>query len=174
MDSLMSNFLILVRNASGFLGVDVDALAAGMEAVLSDELMSTLDPLIPRLIWDKKVYESNRKMKIGYYEGDSVLPVTPGILRALRMSKKALQSRGHEVVTFNLPDMMEFFEMALDILLSDGGATMLKHWEGDEIIDDAVKFNKKVISAPSFVKYAIQKYYSFSSPLLAKMASRKT
>lgn len=163
--------LFLVSNTSGLLGRNTDVLVAGMKALLQEGLMTKLDPTIPHISWNNNLYESRVPLKIGWLEEDQFFPVTPGCKRGIRMAKLALERRGHEVIPFNDLNLEEIYDCGLDIAFSEGGVAMLDHWKG-EIIDDSVKINKNLLSAPSLVKFIMEKYISIWSPMMAKMASR--
>lgn len=145
---------------------------AAMEAVLADGFMSMLDPFIPNLPWKMENYKSTKRLRVGWFEQDDFFPVTAGCKRAIKIAKDILKERGHELVSFSPPSFEKFYEFGCDILMSEGGGAMLKLWEG-EILDDSIKLNKKLISAPSFVKTIMEYYLRIWSPRLSKLASRK-
>ena len=68
------------------------------------------------------------------YDHDNYFPVTPSCKRAVHEAVAILESLGHEVVKFELPNIRQIIDVYFDHMLGDAGITSLEIWEG-EILD---------------------------------------
>jgi len=81
----------------GMLGPSVTTLRYVFEALVSSEPWLT-DPSVLPIPWRQPKRYS--KLSFGFMDFDGVVVPHPPILRALRMTREALQAAGHEVRTF--------------------------------------------------------------------------
>ena len=68
----------------------------------------------------------DRKLKIGYYEDDGFFPTTPGIRRAVRMSRRLLEEQGHELIAFSPPRVAQVVNAFVSILGADQGKYLIE------------------------------------------------
>ncbi|KAF8872514.1 amidase signature domain-containing protein [Infundibulicybe gibba] len=68
------------------------------------------------------LHDEGRKLKWGVIWDDGTIPPTPACKRALSCVVDALRAQGHEVVTFNPPNIPETLNVGYELVFSDGGA----------------------------------------------------
>ena len=70
-------------------------------------------------------FTPGRKLRIGYYDDDGFFPVTPGVRRAVKESRKRLQELGHELIEFTPPRVEQVVSSFISILGADRGRYLL-------------------------------------------------
>jgi fatty acid amide hydrolase len=66
-----------------------------------------IDPYVFPIPFDNQSYDefSTRKdLKIGYFTYDGIMECTAPVLRAVNMTKEALEGMGHTLVEFKIPN----------------------------------------------------------------------
>ncbi|XP_075037654.1 vitamin D3 hydroxylase-associated protein-like isoform X5 [Mixophyes fleayi] len=130
---------------------DVDSLVMAMRAVLCDDMFQ-MDPTVPPIPFNEKVYSSTRPLRIGFYETDGQTMATPSMSRAVLQTKELLEKAGHKLVPFMPPLVeMSLFELSMKGLLADGGSTFLDNFKGDQV-DPNLKTQVTTYSCPSWLK----------------------
>eukprot|EP00760_Papus_ankaliazontas_P038302 PhM_4_TR9071/c0_g1_i1/m.56414 len=117
-----------------------------------------LDPSCCPLVWRQDVYESYRakkKLRIGVIEHDGFLRASPANLSALHLTIDALRAAGHEVVTFDAPEMAELTRVYYAAISSDGGTTVLRGFDSDEPTATVVGSVMRKLRAPTVLKRMI-------------------
>ncbi|KFO89350.1 Fatty-acid amide hydrolase 1, partial [Buceros rhinoceros silvestris] len=116
--------------ALGPMARDVDSLALCMKALLCQEMFQ-LDPTVPPLPFDEKVYSSSAPLRVGYYDTDGYFLLPPCMRRAVSEVRGALQAAGHELVPFSPPRIHYVMtELFLKTLFADGGRAWLDVFTG--------------------------------------------
>ncbi|NWX68384.1 VDHAP protein, partial [Alca torda] len=127
-----------VPGATGPMARDVDSLALCMKAVLCQE-MFRLDPTVPPLPFDEKVYSSSAPLRVGYYDTDGYFPLPPCMQRAVQETRGALQAAGHQLVPFSPPRIHYVMtELFLKTFFADGGRAWLDVFTGG-VVDPSLK-----------------------------------
>nr|XP_014342450.1 PREDICTED: vitamin D3 hydroxylase-associated protein-like isoform X2 [Latimeria chalumnae] len=112
---------------------DVDSLALCMKAVLCQDMFD-LDPNVPPLPFNDEVYNSKKKLRIGYYDRDGFWLPHPSMRRAVMETKKLLEAAGHTLVQFPLPDVEDaIYSMIRKGVFADGCAVLREKFEWDVI-----------------------------------------
>ncbi|XP_064415781.1 fatty-acid amide hydrolase 1-like [Latimeria chalumnae] len=112
---------------------DVDSLALCMKAVLCQDMFD-LDPSVPPLPFNDEVYNSKKKLRIGYYDRDGFWLPHPGMRRAVMETKKLLEAAGHTLVQFPLPDIEDtMYNMIKKGLFADGCAILCERLSVKEL-----------------------------------------
>ncbi|CAM2119127.1 unnamed protein product [Caretta caretta] len=108
---------------------DVDSLALCMRALLCDD-MFRLDPTVPPLPFNEKVYSSSTPLRIGYYDTDGYFLLPPCMRRAVHETRMLLQEAGHMLIPF-IPPRIDYVmnELFMKGLFADGGAALLEKLE---------------------------------------------
>ncbi|KAM4641634.1 fatty-acid amide hydrolase 1-like [Discoglossus pictus] len=147
---------------------DVDSLALCMRALLSEDMFQ-LDPTVPPLPFNEKVYSSSRPLCIGYYVTDSFTMPSPSMKRAVLETKEILEKAGHKLVPFS-PPLVEkaMIEMTFKGLLADGGTTFLSNFKGD-LVDPNLKSQINLYSFPSWLKSVMSTLLNPVFPRVAKI-----
>ncbi|KAG5275792.1 hypothetical protein AALO_G00124600 [Alosa alosa] len=114
-----------VLSAIGPMARDVDSLALCMKALLCED-MFVLDPTVPPMPFNEKVYLSTKRLRIGYYENDGYQMPSPSMKRAFRETKELLERAGHTFVPFTPPQIVyAMHELVVKGILADGAETLL-------------------------------------------------
>ncbi|CAM5136301.1 unnamed protein product [Eretmochelys imbricata] len=121
-----------VQTVTGMVGPmarDVDSLALCMKALLCDD-MFRLDPTVPPLPFNEKVYSSSTPLRIGYYDTDGYFLLPPCMRRAVNETRMLLQEAGHMLIPF-IPPRIDYVmnELFMKGLFADGGAALLEKLE---------------------------------------------
>uniref|UniRef100_A0A0L8I126 fatty acid amide hydrolase n=1 Tax=Octopus bimaculoides TaxID=37653 RepID=A0A0L8I126_OCTBM len=110
---------ILIENSIGPMAQTADGLIITAKALFSPEVFEMDHKIIP-VAFQNHLFEDKRKLRIGYYVTDNVVNATPACRRAVLMAKKALEAKGHTVVEFTPPRILDALCIAMHILWSDG------------------------------------------------------
>jgi fatty acid amide hydrolase len=148
--------LPMVRNAWGPLARNVDDIITFFKAVLSEKPNSNI-PWVP---WNENLLSLNTKLKIGYYLGTDFWPVPACMKRAVIDAKDILESKGYEVVEFQLDNELQIInEVKIGVYAYDPGDSSrlageppLKHF--DKIIN--------AINFPNPLKGLYEKYLKYT------------
>ncbi|NWU78230.1 FAAH1 hydrolase, partial [Onychorhynchus coronatus] len=142
---------IPVPCALGPMARDVDSLALCMRALLCEE-MFRLDPTVPPIPFNSKVYCSSTTLRIGYYDTDGYFPLPPCMRRAVKETRSALQAAGHQLVPFSPPRIPYVMtELFFKTFYADGGRAWLDVFTGD-IVDPSLKSQVNSCKIPRLVK----------------------
>ncbi|XP_068095690.1 vitamin D3 hydroxylase-associated protein-like [Hyperolius riggenbachi] len=155
-----------VTAMAGPIARDVESLVIVMRALLCDDMFQ-LDPAVPPMPFNEKVYSSKRPLRIGYYETDDSTLALPSMRRAVLQTKDLLEKAGHEMVPFTPPSPYKaLYELAFKGLLADTGATFLDNFKGDQV-DPNLKTQVLAYSLPSWLKSFLS---VLMKPLFPRMA----
>ncbi|XP_053373624.1 vitamin D3 hydroxylase-associated protein-like isoform X1 [Mercenaria mercenaria] len=150
----------LIRPTPGPMGRDVDTVVMGMKAVLCPKHFE-LDPDVPPLPFNTEVYESDRKLRIGYYTNDGYVQCIPGVERAVHEAKAALEKMGHTLVPFEVPNVEKMFgEFFSKACFGDGGQHFLDLMDND-MVDSSIQLLYYVYKLPSFMQTMLSYIASF-------------
>ncbi|XP_039505124.1 fatty-acid amide hydrolase 1 isoform X2 [Pimephales promelas] len=140
-----------VLSSLGPMARDVESVALCMRALLCQD-MFTLDPTVPPIPFNQKVYESSEPLRIGYYENDGFQQPSPGMARAFRETKALLERAGHTLVPFPPLRLYEaFHEFFCKGIMADGGCTHYSHLKSGPI-DPCIWDQATLLSVPGFIK----------------------
>ncbi|XP_055021012.1 fatty-acid amide hydrolase 1 isoform X2 [Boleophthalmus pectinirostris] len=141
-----------VESTIGPMAKDVDSLALFMKAVLCDYMFS-LDPTVPPLPFNEKVYQSRKPLRIGYFEQIEETLAFPSMIRAVQEVKVLLEQAGHTLVPYNLVKK-EMFELVTKGILPDGGRICAEQMKGTTV-DPSLKFANLLWRTPNWLKKVI-------------------
>ncbi|CAI9725351.1 Hypothetical predicted protein [Octopus vulgaris] len=89
------------------------------KALFSQEVFE-MDPQISPIKFQDHLFESKKNLRIGYYVTDNVANTTPACQRAVLVAKKALEAKGHTMIEFTPPRVLDALCLAVKILWLDG------------------------------------------------------
>ncbi|KAM3910013.1 fatty-acid amide hydrolase 1-like [Leptodactylus fuscus] len=118
----------------GPMGRDVDSLVLTMKALWCDELF-LLDPHVPPLHFNEKMFSSVTPLRIGYYEEDGYFQPNPSMRRILLETKQLLEAAGHQLIPFQPPRVDSAFEIFLKMTLFGDGGTTVENKFDNNILD---------------------------------------
>ncbi|KAM3841216.1 vitamin D3 hydroxylase-associated protein-like [Vipera latastei] len=140
-----------VISVTGPMARDVDSLVLCMKALLCDE-MFYLDPAVPPLPFNDKIYCHTSPLRIGFYDGDGYFQPSPSMRRAVQETKKLLQEAGHTLIPFT-PPRIDFLvdELFTKGLYADGSSTLLEKFDG-EFVDSTWRNQIRCYRMPDLLK----------------------
>lgn len=117
-------------------GKDVKSVAQLMKA-LASAIMYQLDETIPPLPFNDSIYESKRKLRVGYFWDNGIFPCAPAIKRAVRETVNKLSNLRHDIIDCNdwrrNLRFVTAFELITDHSLIDGGKAMFDALDNEEV-----------------------------------------
>ncbi|XP_019356913.1 PREDICTED: vitamin D3 hydroxylase-associated protein-like [Gavialis gangeticus] len=143
--------LLSVTGAIGPMARDVDSLALCMRALLGDALFQ-LDPTVPPIPFNEKLFCASTPLRIGYYETDGYFLLPPCMRRAVRETRDLLQEAGHMLVPF-APPRVDYVvnELFMRGAFADGGSTFVDLFAQD-LVDPGLKPQVNCYRIPILVK----------------------
>lgn len=69
----------------------------------------------------KQLFTSEKKLKIGYYTSLPFFPAFRDTQKTVVAAKTLLESRGHTLVKFEMPDEFHYLKVFCDLLMADHG-----------------------------------------------------
>ncbi|XP_063795600.1 vitamin D3 hydroxylase-associated protein-like isoform X4 [Pseudophryne corroboree] len=146
---------------------DVDSLALFMKAVLCDDLFQ-LDPTVPPVPFKDEIYNSSKRLTIGFFDTDGYFLPHPSMRRAIQETKTLLEEAGHTLVPFT-PPRIEYAlnELCLRGFFADGGTTLVDKFKCD-IVDPNLKQQIFLYNIPNIVKKIVS---IFMRPMFPRIAN---
>ncbi|XP_059583770.1 vitamin D3 hydroxylase-associated protein isoform X3 [Alligator mississippiensis] len=143
--------LLSVTGTIGPMARDVDGLALCMRALLGEDLFQ-LDPTVPPIPFNEKLFCASTPLRIGYYETDGYFLLPPCMRRAVRETRDLLQEAGHTLVPF-APPRVDYVvnELFMRGVFADGGSTLMDLFAQD-LVDPGLKPQVNCYRIPSLVK----------------------
>lgn len=86
----------IVKGVVGILGRDVESITYLFEHIVNSPLHRFLDPTVVPIDFNKPLFESNKKMKIGYFIFDDSYHCVPAVTRSVIETVKTLEKNGHQ------------------------------------------------------------------------------
>ncbi|XP_014767733.1 fatty acid amide hydrolase 1 [Octopus bimaculoides] len=122
------NGQILIENSTGPMTQTSDGLIIAAKALFSQEVFE-MDPQISPIKFQDHLFESKKNLRIGYYVTDNVVNTTSACQRAVLVAKKALEAKGHTMIEFTPPRVLDALCLAAKILWLDGRikTRLIKH-----------------------------------------------
>ncbi|XP_061486611.1 vitamin D3 hydroxylase-associated protein-like [Rhineura floridana] len=158
--------MLSVIGTVGPMARDVDSLVLCMKALLCEDMFQ-LDPIVPPMFFNEKVYSSSTPLRIGYYDTDGYFLLPPCMRRAVHETRKLLQEAGHTLVPFTPPSVdYAADELYFKGLFADGGSTLLAMFDRD-IVDPCLKPQVTQLRIPNLVKKILAKIVKPWFPRLA-------
>ncbi|KAK0203926.1 amidase signature enzyme [Desarmillaria ectypa] len=100
----------------------------------------------------REVDLSKKKLKWGVMWDDGVVLPSPACKRALYSVVETLQNHGHEVFTVPAPSPYEGLKIAFQLLLADGGKTVMQPFQLGEANDPGVRQARIMFSLPHWMR----------------------
>ncbi|XP_075703999.1 vitamin D3 hydroxylase-associated protein-like, partial [Rhinoderma darwinii] len=146
---------------------DVDSLALFMKAILCDDLFK-LDPTVPPVPFNDEIYNSRRRLTIGFYDTDGYFLPHPSMRRAVQETKTLLEEAGHKLVPFTPPRIEHALnELCIRGFFADGGTTLVDKFHPD-IVDPNLKQQIFLYKIPNIVKKIMS---FFMRPVFPRLAN---
>ncbi|KAF8871074.1 amidase signature domain-containing protein [Infundibulicybe gibba] len=113
--------------------------------------------------------DENRKLKWGVIWEDGTIPPTPACKRALSCVINALLAEGHEIFTFDHPNIPETLGVGYELIFSDGGAQIHNSLLPFETLGALTKSIITILSFPRFLKKVLTLINRSWDPLFADL-----
>jgi len=75
-----------------------------------------------------QIYTSVKPLRIGYFTSLDFFPAMGDTVRVVLSAKEALESEGHTLVPFEMPDSFAMSRVMVDLAYADRGENSLKLW----------------------------------------------
>ncbi|MFT3776462.1 MAG: amidase family protein [Minicystis sp.] len=121
-----------IRSQLGPMARSAKDLALALRA-LDPRDFTALDNRVPPLPFEDPARVDVRRLRVGVYTDDGVVPPSAAVARAVREAAEALRARGATIVDFTPPGLPDAAYDYLSALTADGGATALSVIEGEPI-----------------------------------------
>ncbi|XP_064606003.1 fatty-acid amide hydrolase 1-like [Liolophura sinensis] len=158
----------LIQACPGPMAHDVNSLAVAMEALLSP-LMYELDPVLPRMPFNSKVYRSTNPLRIGYFLDTGVVQPIPAVQRAVHLAKEVLQQQGHTFVQIEPPCVEDaLFRLYSSALFGDGGHSFMRYLDKD-LSDVSSQKLWAILWLPRRLKWILSTLVGLVSPKHGRM-----
>merc|ERR1712136_295275 len=108
-----------VHCVSGFMSSSVSALVTGFKTMYNDEMLANIDNQIAPMPWKDHIYQSTRKLRIGYCLSDGYYEPHPGCKRAVLEATGLVEKLGHSIIKFEPPDMNEVSRLFAGCIYAD-------------------------------------------------------
>ncbi|CAG7817001.1 unnamed protein product [Allacma fusca] len=141
---------------SGIMASKAKTLANIYEILLTDAIQNKMDPLTLPIPWNSKLFHSTEPLRIGYFTSLPYFPTMGDTPETILKAKDALESIGHTVVPFELPNSFDIIEVYTALADADGGNQNYK-----KLRNDAVSFvAQKYMEGRSILGFLSQKLSS--------------
>uniref|UniRef100_A0A5K3G2Q1 Amidase domain-containing protein n=1 Tax=Mesocestoides corti TaxID=53468 RepID=A0A5K3G2Q1_MESCO len=131
-------------------------LADAMKAILCSAMFE-LDPRVPELPFNDRIYSGTEPLVIGYCacigEELAVRPVV-AVEAAMHKVISLLRSKGHKLVKFNIPDPDKLISMSSTAMFANGGASLRKAVQ-DDPANSRLRLLCFALSLPVFIRRSV-------------------
>uniref|UniRef100_T1J1L1 fatty acid amide hydrolase n=1 Tax=Strigamia maritima TaxID=126957 RepID=T1J1L1_STRMM len=122
---------------------DVETLVLFMRTLLTDRMFA-MDPEVVPIPFNDAIFLSRQHLKIGFYTDDGFVTPTPGCQRAVTIAKNVLETAGHKLIPFAIPDPWTAFRLSTKLFTADG--------RDKDIVDEKMMLNYRIANLPSACK----------------------
>ncbi|ETN68935.1 Amidase [Necator americanus] len=106
------------------------------KVIWSDHYLNNKDPFVPPVKWQEEMFNSQKKLRIGFYTHDGFVTPAPANQRAVIEAKKILESLGHTLVPFSIPNAEQMFQLFMGSVSPDGGKFLSKRLKRDIVLPE--------------------------------------
>jgi fatty acid amide hydrolase len=143
----------MIRSQCGPLARSARDLAFIFRA-LDSPLHAAFDPATPPMLTLDPSRTDVSLLRVGVYEDDRFFQPAASVRRAVREAAAALKLAGVKIIPFELPNSVDLTYLYFASLSSDGGKTLDKLLEGDEVMPQ-LKPLRMIAKMPHFIRKII-------------------
>ncbi|KHN85523.1 Fatty-acid amide hydrolase 1 [Toxocara canis] len=121
----------LINASDGPMTRKISDAVTFLSAVWSDDWISSKDPYVPPVRWNRERFSGTHPLRIGYYDDDGWFMPTPPLQRAVKEARSILQAAGHNLIRFEPPHVPEAFKLFIGAVTVDGGQYLLSKIDAD-------------------------------------------
>jgi fatty acid amide hydrolase len=125
--------IVGVAGVPGLLSKSLDTLIDCFRLLVDEKRQNKYDPVALPLPWNKELFNTKRKLRIGYYTNLSYYPLVGDTEATVLEAKSALEADGHTLVPFEMPDSFEMMKLVVDLCFADHGSHLSNSWKGEPI-----------------------------------------
>ena len=154
--------------ASGFLTQDCETLITIQRLLYSKptfEHFRNQGNILP-IPFDEDMFNSTKKLVIGYCDYDGVMETVPSMKRAISIAKKALEAKGHKLVAWKPDHIKEMLMTYFRAMSVDGAPSTVTDLANDIEISYPNKLSYQSLVAPFWLKWIIS---YITMPLLGQL-----
>ncbi|OXA40478.1 fatty acid amide hydrolase 1 [Folsomia candida] len=142
-----------IMGVPGLLADNINMIAKTTKYMTENNLQTKYDPLAVPIPWNEQMF-SKKKLKIGYFTSLPYFPLVGDTEEIVLKAKSALESQGHTLVPFEMPDSFEMMNLVFDFCFGDAGEYLLKNWR-HEPIPLSVVVNFMICKSPMWMRKVI-------------------
>ncbi|GAA5910185.1 hypothetical protein JCM6882_001766 [Rhodosporidiobolus microsporus] len=115
-----------VSSVLGPMTTSIDGLHTLVKAVLGAQPWR-YDPLVAHIPWREELYQlaehggADGQLCFALMKDNGMVKPLPPVERAMEMTRKALEAKGHKVVAWSFPDADKMYDILSRIYIADGG-----------------------------------------------------
>ncbi|ODM90213.1 Fatty-acid amide hydrolase 1 [Orchesella cincta] len=118
---------------SGFITKSAGLLTTVMKALLENNIQHELDFTAAPVPWNETLFSCKDRLRIGYFVSLPIFPSFPDVQKTVMDAKLALESAGHELVPFQMPDDFHHMKTNYALFAANKGSEFLKMFEGEPL-----------------------------------------
>ncbi|PAV76857.1 hypothetical protein WR25_25961 [Diploscapter pachys] len=140
----------LVKSNYGPMAKSISICIEYLKLAWKDLFLHESDPFVPPVKWNDEMFESKRKLRIGYYTFDGFTRCAPAYERAVLQVKKKLEEQGHELIPFKVPSPIDAFALYAGGVTGDGGYYIFNQMKTD-LLTPECKIGFNIMHFPFWV-----------------------
>uniref|UniRef100_A0A8R1DIS2 Amidase domain-containing protein n=1 Tax=Caenorhabditis japonica TaxID=281687 RepID=A0A8R1DIS2_CAEJA len=148
----------LLRSVEGPIAQNVDVCVEYLKLKWNDTKLFEKDVYMPPVKFQQALYDSEKKLRIGFYTFDGYQQASPAYQRAVRETVNVLRDGGHELVEFEVPRPDHMYSVFCAGATADGCLYLLNTLNNDIIPPDC-NIGFAVARLPHFVQRLLRKYW---------------
>ncbi|ODM90211.1 Fatty acid amide hydrolase 1 [Orchesella cincta] len=121
------------RGVPGFIAKNAKALSLVWRAILGNNIQNEFDPMTVPIPWNETLFSSKTQLKIGYYTSLAYFPAFLDVQKTVLNAKLALESAGHQVIPFEMPETYNYMKINFDLFTADRYSYLTKMFEGEPV-----------------------------------------
>ncbi|TPP64934.1 Fatty-acid amide hydrolase 1 [Fasciola gigantica] len=143
------------------IGRTVDDITDAFRALWTSALFKQDTSLAP-INFDESQFTRGKteKLRIGYYHGlEDLLPVSPSVDRVMEQTRHFLESKGHELVEFSLPDAGQAYQLTMSLVNTciqpESLRLIYREGNGDVLVDYKQRAVHALYALPTLLRKSI-------------------
>uniref|UniRef100_A0AC34Q5B7 Amidase domain-containing protein n=1 Tax=Panagrolaimus sp. JU765 TaxID=591449 RepID=A0AC34Q5B7_9BILA len=145
-----------IEAAEGPLGQTVESCVDILSTII-DSNTSEDDPYIAPVPWRKQLFESTKKLRIGYFTTDGWFEPIPAVKRVVNETVDLLKQNGHTLIEFQPPEIERAFGLTMGAITVDGNQYILNNISNDILQPEYIPF-----LAPFLLPYYFRLFLAYT------------
>lgn len=134
----------LLLSVEGPLAHSIDTCIEYLKLKWNDPEIYRKDVYMPPVPFQQALFDSEKKLRIGYYTFDGYQHASPAYQRAVKETVKVLEDAGHEIVEFEVPRPDDMYSIFCAGATADGGLFLMNSLHNVSGVWFFIDFSKTV------------------------------